>query len=584
MTTLPPRARWLPRTGTRDRTWVIGLLLFQATAALAQAWCVSPTNPEMIRLLGGYRRLEQGLHDFDPGNPPLFGNLAALVTLPWDPQVNWSRRSDSHWSASDFLLNNQRHIQPLLFTARLVPTLVLLWGTLVCRRWGTQLAGRRGGLLAATAWALSPLVLSQGAALHPDAMASVCALVACQAAWNAGRDPTCGGAVQAGLWLGLALATKFVAMVMVPLWIALMLGGGSLRLSGGRRATGWLCAIGAALFTLHAAGLFQGGMSTLSDWGQPSETGRVNETGRWWQQAPTLVPRDWARGFSEMFAVARPIADGNADRAQRGAWGASPRYYARLLTWRTPVGLCGLWLVGCAGLAWRARQRPARLLIPLTGAALCLAACGLVKPHYPRYALPASAWLAVLAAGAASVPGLRRGRTAAALWGTVALWTMTQLAVWIPWQWGYRGELAWLRDRDDPVLKFQVDDEGHDIGAALRWERGSGGRAPVYFALPGFDPRELGSAMLPLGSHPLLDPAAPPGGPVPPCTLCVSDLILREGTRPTEFARGIPFRQKALLARLVEQRNSSRPLGASLRLFELTSQQQRDWNLPTAPP
>ena len=584
MTTLPPRARWLPRAGTRDRRWVVALLLFQATAALAQAWCVCPTSPEIVRLLGGYRRLEEGWHDFDPGNPPLFGNLAALVTLPWDPQVNWSHSSDSLWSASDFLLNNQRSIQPLVFTARLVPSLAILWGTLVCRRWGIQLAGRRGGLLAATAWALSPLVLSQGAALHPDALASVCALVACQAAWNAWRDPTSGGAIQAGLWLGLALATKFVAIVTVPLWIALMLGRGSLRPAGGRWATGWLYASGAALFTLHAAGLFQGGLSTLADWGRPTDNRPPNDPGHWWRQAPTLVPRDWAVGFTQMFAVARPVTDAGSNRTPPGAGSASPQYYARLLAWRTPVGLCGLWLAGCIGLAWRGRRRLSRCLIPLTGAALCVTACVLAKPHYPRYALPACAWLAVLAAGAASVPGLRHARTAAALWGTVALWTMAQLAVWVPWQWGYRNELAWLRNREEPVLKFQVDDEGHDTGAALRWERGAAPQSPVYFALPGFDPRELGSGMLPLGSHPLLDPAAPPGGPLPPCTLCISDLILWEGTRPTEFARGIPVRQKALLARLVEQRNSSRPLGASLRLFEFTSQDQLEWNLPTAPP
>lgn len=99
--------------------------------------------------------------------------------------------------------------------------LTLLGGCLICE-WATRLYGRGAGLVSLCAWCWMPPVLGHGALLTSDMPSVVILLCASRIFWSFLIWPGPVRAALAGVFLGLAIATKFTLLILSPWWAFLL--------------------------------------------------------------------------------------------------------------------------------------------------------------------------------------------------------------------------------------------------------------------------------------------------------------------------------------------------------------------------
>lgn len=186
----------------------------------------SATADEGIHLFAGAEYVENGTFWMNLEHPPLAKDLAglSLKTLRLHPPAGGdSRERTPHNGYSEFLYLNRVPAQEILQAAR--RPFPVVFGLLVVVVWAAAraLAGPGAGLLAAGLIALDPGFVAHASIVHTDvgaALTMTAALVLALAA--ARRDaPTLWAA--SGLALGVALATKFSAVLLIPLFAAVPL-------------------------------------------------------------------------------------------------------------------------------------------------------------------------------------------------------------------------------------------------------------------------------------------------------------------------------------------------------------------------
>jgi 4-amino-4-deoxy-L-arabinose transferase-like glycosyltransferase len=190
----------------------------------------SATVDEQSHLFRGLAYLESGATHFLLGHPLLASSLSALpllteaeVELPTESAA-WA---EGDWSVagSIFLWRLATHPLRLLFLGRLIVIwLSLLLGALVFR-WGRQWAGRGAGLAAMTLVLLDPNVIAHGRLVTGDLPLTLFFVLALYGYWRYARPLGCRRAAPAGLLitglgLGLAAATKFNALLILPILAA----------------------------------------------------------------------------------------------------------------------------------------------------------------------------------------------------------------------------------------------------------------------------------------------------------------------------------------------------------------------------
>jgi len=103
----------------------------------------------------------------------------------------------------------------LRVAARLPFVLLACWGAALCFLWAREVAGPQAGLLAAFFFSFSPTLLGNGALAHSDIAVCVLSLQALYALWRWEQRPGPGRLVACGAALGLALAAKQTALLLV---------------------------------------------------------------------------------------------------------------------------------------------------------------------------------------------------------------------------------------------------------------------------------------------------------------------------------------------------------------------------------
>lgn len=198
----------------------------------------SPTVDEQAHLFRGVAYLKAGATHFLLGHPLFNSALSALplltepdMRLPVDHPAwgsgDWAQATDAFlWQVND----KPRRI---IFLARQpVIWLTLLLASLLFR-WGRDLAGERVGLLATALLALDPNVLAHGRLVTSDVPISLFFTLAVYGFWRYAvrRGPKKGNLLFVGLGLGLAAASKFNSVLLLPI-----LGGLGLALAWRRRS------------------------------------------------------------------------------------------------------------------------------------------------------------------------------------------------------------------------------------------------------------------------------------------------------------------------------------------------------------
>jgi Dolichyl-phosphate-mannose-protein mannosyltransferase len=211
------------------------ILFWSAIAALIAANALfqirlahddSQTNDEAAHLVSGYSYWTTGDWRLNPEHPPLSKLAAALpllgMGLQFHPDAQSWANADEFALGRQFLYRNIRPADDILFRARIVTICFAAALILVIAAWALQRFGPFPALIAAVFAAFDPILLSHGHYVTSDVPVTLfyfCAILA-WVSWleEGGRKRL----LMTGVFTGLALATKFSALLLFPAFLALL--------------------------------------------------------------------------------------------------------------------------------------------------------------------------------------------------------------------------------------------------------------------------------------------------------------------------------------------------------------------------
>ena len=202
----------------------------------------SLTFDELAYIPAGYSYVRTGDYRLNKEQPPLMKLLAGAALLPLVPRLptehwSWTDAADgevgnTQWAfGREFLIGANENGEALVRAARLPTVLLTMLLVVVAYLFARDLYGRPAGLLAAVLCAFSPNLLAHGRLATTDLGLACFVLLSVYAYRRFTRAPTVPKLLFAGTALGLALVTKFSAVLLLPLtglWavaLPLMSGG-----------------------------------------------------------------------------------------------------------------------------------------------------------------------------------------------------------------------------------------------------------------------------------------------------------------------------------------------------------------------
>ena len=213
-----------PALSRATRGLVAALLGAMVLMALTSLVGDSPTVDECVYPVEGQYYLRTGDFSFNPQNPPLLKLLSAIplvlhsARLDLDPRWHTNLGGWEPWVlATRFAVDNLASYHRLFLEARMVPlALAVLLGLFVFR-WSAALWGAPGGLLSLGLYVFCPNVLAHARLATPDLPVTCFMFLASYALWRAATRGRAGDVLWLGLFVGLALATKFSAVLLAPI-------------------------------------------------------------------------------------------------------------------------------------------------------------------------------------------------------------------------------------------------------------------------------------------------------------------------------------------------------------------------------
>ena len=284
-----------PGGGSLHFTAATALLLsLMAAVMITASQNEAQTWDEAGHLAAGYGYWKIGDFDFNAEHPPLGNLLSALPLLPLDLRLateheSWRQRAQPIAGAI-FLYRNREPPGLLLLLGRL-PTIVLtLILGLILALYTRSHFGPTAGLIALTLFAFDPNFLAHGRYITTDLIAALtifCASIAWGRFLNTlqWRD-----ALLAGLTLALALASKFSALLLLPvLGLVSIFRWWQLRFRDTRRlAAGSGVALAVALAPALAGNYWQG-LTYVAEHAAGNHPayllGEISDSG-WWYYFP----------------------------------------------------------------------------------------------------------------------------------------------------------------------------------------------------------------------------------------------------------------------------------------------------------
>jgi 4-amino-4-deoxy-L-arabinose transferase-like glycosyltransferase len=203
----------------RSTVYCLLLTIFFALG-LAQLTTTSPTFDEGYTILRGYAALRTG-HIVPIGHPPLAHWLSALgvvlePNLP-DPRALDGWLSDEYDDASnDLMWKRGLNASRLTFLGRYPILLLGLILGAVTARWAKELFGWEAAIAALTLHALSPNLLANTALATTDLPVAAFYVFTLYFWHRFTHTPTLPYSITTGLCLGLALTSKFSALLLGP--------------------------------------------------------------------------------------------------------------------------------------------------------------------------------------------------------------------------------------------------------------------------------------------------------------------------------------------------------------------------------
>ncbi len=424
----------------RGPAWIAAALaLLFLVQALPASLDESLTWDETGYIAAGWANLWQGDYGLNADHPPGMQKLSAwplLGLVTQAPPANASRFLETANPRAtygrEFFFGGDLDVEAATLRARL-PVLAISAGLVFALfAWGRAWLGPGPGLLAAALAALCPPLLAHGRLATEDMGCAAGMFVAVWLLWRATFEPRWTRTLGCGIATGLALLTKYTALLLGPIFVLLWCvpPRGASRLPLPRAA-----ALGAVALAVASLGygwiprpdLFLGGITKIY---------------------PDVAP-DYA------FYLAGRVSE-------------SPFAIHGLASLALKLPLSALALLGVAG--WQAtrgdsRDRALWWLIP-PAVVLLASAFDTTNPGVRRV-LPAIPFLLLFAGHAAREPSPRMRKALAVLVGCAAV----EAALAYPHHLAYLNPLAGGTRNGPYVFDDSNVDWGQDLPALARWQR-----------------------------------------------------------------------------------------------------------------
>ncbi len=273
-------------------------LVFLLLASHA-AWVETPTNDEFAHVPAGCAYWTQGRFDLYAKNPPFWKMVMAVPVLLAGAQARRCQAITPSWrqySTATIFCANEEHYLKLIWLARMVTILATLACGVLLFVWSRQLFGDRAAGVTTLLFYLNPNILAHG---HLATIDVACALTILLTLflhrWSCQRAGLWRKAIVGVAW-GLALVTKFTAVLLLPVLLLLVL-------LDRRRQWRWRLADSAVLLattwlTVNACMAFQGTFTRLDNYSMTSGfCANVQRALPGWLPVP--LPRSYVVGFDQ---------------------------------------------------------------------------------------------------------------------------------------------------------------------------------------------------------------------------------------------------------------------------------------------
>jgi hypothetical protein len=208
------------------------LLLLMAANLFGQISRKSLTNDEMIHIPAGYYHLAAGYFQLNNEHPPLVKMWAALPLLFIQPNEPPPAKDEAEHNMNltwryqaRFWGDNAEHFEAIIFWTRAFMIILTLGLGVLIFLFARDLFGTRAACLSVALFAFEPTVLAHGRIVHTDMAAAMVYLLFFFVLRKYWQRPTWRRALLVGLASGIALATKFSMIIMLPLLACLALAG-----------------------------------------------------------------------------------------------------------------------------------------------------------------------------------------------------------------------------------------------------------------------------------------------------------------------------------------------------------------------
>jgi len=213
------------------RLLVAGLIVVHFLLAIGSARLKSPTSDEYTYISTGYVYLTTWDFRLDRTQPPLirlFIGLPLAFYRPWMPPLH-EEKWDSPESYElgyrlgfDMFLFGQNRWQTVLLLARLPIMLLSCALALLVYLWARDLYGEAGGIASLFLYCFCPNMLAHGRLATMDLGLCFFFVAALYAFYFYGKNQTRRRLALTGILLGLALAAKATALLLLPLMLCLL--------------------------------------------------------------------------------------------------------------------------------------------------------------------------------------------------------------------------------------------------------------------------------------------------------------------------------------------------------------------------
>jgi 4-amino-4-deoxy-L-arabinose transferase-like glycosyltransferase len=196
-----------------------GILILFLCLASVPLLTNSATVDEVTDIPTGYSQAWYGLYYLDSANPPFIRQIDGLLAGIYDPQLYWgpglSQIDFGSYSYYFAVVNAQRYHSIVICCRLAILLMTLLTGFLIYR-WAKEEYGEWAGLGCMGIFLLNPLVLAHGTLATLDMGLTLTWVASLYALYKYCKNPSWLLALFTGLFLGMAICSKFTTILLLP--------------------------------------------------------------------------------------------------------------------------------------------------------------------------------------------------------------------------------------------------------------------------------------------------------------------------------------------------------------------------------